>query len=94
MSSLPNVFSRRRIDKTVETVCLRGCNYVRQVIFELERDQAADVTEMREMRMHADRITVLAELREIMSVYDESGGGCCPLPESADIRLGIKKASR
>lgn len=72
--------SRIRVDKTVEMVCHRGCEYVRQVIADLDYDDATDIPELRELRLQQDRFAVLAELREIMSVYDESGGGCCPLP--------------
>jgi len=72
--------SKKRVEKTVETVCHRGCEYVRQVISDLDDDATFDIPEMRELRLAADRAAVLAELKEIMSVYDESGGGCCPLP--------------
>ena len=86
--------SRKRVERTVETVCGRGCDYVRRVIAQLDFDPATDILEMRELRLQPDRSAVLAELKEIMSVYDESGGGCCPLPESDIAKLVIKKASR
>jgi len=83
--------ARKRVEKTVETVCRRGCEYVRQVILNLDHDRTTDIPEMRELRLLPDRDAVLAELKEIMSVYDESGGGCCPLPQS-DIRSGQAQA--
>jgi hypothetical protein len=86
--------SRIRVEKTVETVCHRGCEYVRQVIAELDCDNTADIPEMREVRLQQDRFAVLAELKEIMSVYDESGGGCCPLPAPRQAQEIRKKASQ
>lgn len=74
--------SKKRVEKTVETVCRRGCEYVRQVIADLDDNETADIPEMRELRLAPDRVAVLGELKEIMSVYDESGGGCCPLPRT------------
>jgi hypothetical protein len=71
--------TQKRVEKTVEAVCHRGCEYVRQVIAGLEANGFMDIPEMRDVRLQQDRIAVLAELKEIMSVYDESGGGCCPL---------------
>jgi hypothetical protein len=75
--------SRKRVEKTVETVCRAGCEYVRQVITALDQDETSDIPEMRELRLQQDRLEVLAELKEIMSVYDESGKGCCPLPQTS-----------
>ncbi|MGW8247128.1 MAG: hypothetical protein ACWGOV_03380 [Acidiferrobacterales bacterium] len=75
--------TKKRVEKTVELVCRRGCEYVRQVIADLDDDETADIAELRELRLVSDRDAVLAELKEIMSVYDESGGGCCPLPRSS-----------
>ena len=86
-----DAFARKRIDKTVEIVCQRGCDYVRQVITSLEIGTTDDVAELREQE---DRIEVLTELKAIMCVYDESGGSCCPVSDLSSIQSGIKKASR
>ena len=84
----------KRIEKTVETVCHRGCEYVRQVIAGLDADGTADIPEMRDLRLRQERAAVLAELKDIMSVYDESGGGCCPLPAASQAEARINKASQ
>lgn len=84
----------KRVEKTVETVCRRGCEYVRQVIAGLDADEEADIPEMRDLRLQEDRTAVLAELKDIMSVYDESGGGCCPLPATSQAETRINKASQ
>jgi len=83
-----------RVEKTVETVCRLGCEYVRQVIAELDANEEADIPELRDMRLQQDRSAVLAELKEIMSVYDESGGGCCPLPLANQVGKVVNKASQ
>ena len=84
----------KRIEKTIESVCRRGCNYVRQVISDLDHRQARDIPEMRELRLAQERTAVLSELKEIMAVYDDSGNGCCPLPEVGDTPVALKKANQ
>jgi len=86
--------TQKRVEKTVETVCRRGCEYVRQVIAGLDTDGAADIPEMRDLRLQQERAAALAELKDIMSVYDESGGGCCPLPATSQAETRINKASQ
>ena len=86
--------TQKRVEKTVETVCHRGCEYVRQVIAGLEADESMDIPEMRDVRLQQDRTAVLAELKEIMSVYDESGNGCCPLPLTNQVGKIVNKASQ
>ena len=54
--------SRKRVEITVETVCRAGCEYVRQVIAELDQDRTSDIPEMRELRLQQDRLEVLLEL--------------------------------
>jgi len=63
---------------------------VRQVIVTLESASTAGVEEIRNAD---DAVAVLVELKEIMSVYDESGGACCPIPRQRDYAPDIKKAS-
>lgn len=90
---MPDVFATKRVEKTVEIVCQRGCEYARQVIVQLEAGETEKIAELRDP---ADSEQVLVELKEIMSVYDDSGGSCCPVPdfEKAISTAGIKKASR
>lgn len=88
---MEDAFARKRIDKTVEVVCQRGCDYVRQVITHLEAGSLDNVAELREQE---DRPEVLTELKAIMCVYDESGGSCCPVSDLSSIQSEIKKASR
>jgi len=87
---LPTILSESRVERTVEVICQRGCNYVRQVIVLLESSRPADIEEIRNFD---DAEAVLVELKEIMSVYDESGGTCCPVPHLRENSANIKKAS-
>jgi len=87
---LPTILSESRVESTVEVICQRGCEYVREVIVSLE---SARLTEIEEIRNADDAAAVLVELKEIMSVYDESGGACCPIPRQCEYAPGIKKAS-
>jgi len=83
----------KRVEKGVELVCRRGCNYVRQVISDLDGSVAFDVPELRDLRLQQERSAVLAELKEIMAVYDDSGNGCCPLPQAGEHPALLKKAT-
>lgn len=83
----------KRVEKSVELVCRRGCNYVRQVIQGLDANATFDVPELRDLRLQQDRSAVLTELKEIMAVYDDSGNGCCPLPNADDRAAILKKAT-
>jgi hypothetical protein len=89
---MPDPFASKRIDQTVEAIGQRGCEYVRRVIDAIEVGKSIDVMEIREPD---DIDRVLAELKEIMSVYDESEGSCCPVPGLISAATaGIKKASQ
>lgn len=71
------------IEQTVEEVCRQGCTHVRQVIVELE---SSNRTLLMDLPNEDDRQRVLAELKSIMAVYDESGGTCCPVVTDPVIR--------
>ncbi len=77
---MKDAFASKRIEETIEVVCGRGCEYVRQVIIDLEAEKFAGVAELHELKEMADCKAVLLELKAIMSVYDESDGSCCPVP--------------
>lgn len=87
---MPTILSESRVERTVEVICQRGCEYVRQVIVSLESIRPAEVAEIRNAD---DAAAILVELKEIMSVYDESGGACCPIPRQREYVQDIKKAS-
>lgn len=87
---MASILAGNRVERTVEVICQRGCAYVRQVIVTLESTAVAQVEEIRDAD---DAAAVLVELKEIMSVYDESGGACCPIPRQREYAPDIKKAS-
>lgn len=61
-----------KITRCIETLCLKGCKEVAQIILALERNEPPD--EVRELS-EEERQAVLDELRAIMAVYGE-GGSC------------------
>ena len=57
---------RKRIERSVETLCLKGCKAVWRDIDALER--GIDLQETRQLEK-AERVEVLTELKAIMAVY-------------------------
>lgn len=88
---LSDPFAKMRVEQTVEILCQRGCEYVREAIRHIEDGNVRQVIEIRETDDAGD---VLCELKAIMSVYDSSGGSCCPVPGVRGLDADIKKASR
>lgn len=88
---MSDAFARKRIEQTVEILCQRGCEFVREAIKHIEEGNVHQVIEIRETDDAGD---VLFELKAIMSVYDSSGGSCCPVPGVKGLDEDIKKASR
>lgn len=63
-------FERFRLEARLESLCEKGCRHVWHDIDALERGE--DLTETRDLSA-AERRWLLAELKQIMSVY---GGRC------------------
>lgn len=65
------------VDQCVDDLCALGCNGVREAMAALEAGQAAVGTEHLDKD---DRARVLAELKDVMAVYDaRSDSPCCPI---------------
>jgi len=59
-------FEKLRLEARLESLCEKGCRYVWQDIETLERGE--ELTETRDLSV-AERRWLLAELKQIMSVY-------------------------
>jgi len=67
------------VESSVEMICNKGCQTVRDDIAALEREEL--VQEVRGLT-EAERRAVLMELKKIMAVY----GDACPIPSNASGR--------
>ena len=59
--------SENKISDIIESICQQGCNSVNDVIDSLEKGEIQDHGKSLNA---ADRIQLIKELKEIMSVYD------------------------
>ena len=60
--------SKQKVNKVIEDICNEGCITVNSVIEALE---SGTTTDHDHTLTAAERIQVIKELKEIMSVYDE-----------------------
>ncbi|MDH5631687.1 MAG: hypothetical protein OEZ10_01690 [Gammaproteobacteria bacterium] len=61
------------IDEKVEQFCEMGCSVVRKTIADFDH---GELTEDLHHLSEEERQHVIAELRDIMAVYEKNGGGC------------------
>lgn len=60
-------FGKHRLEARLESICAKGCRHVRRDIEALERSE--ELSETRDLSA-AERRWLLAELKQIMAVYD------------------------
>ena len=59
-----------RIDSALDSICGRGCSYVNKVLNDKQAQQGC--SELLALNQ-TDQNAVIAELKSVMSVYDQTG---------------------